>query len=354
MKIDSRSAVDGTDRPVEARIAMPAPARAAGLADERSIAPPLAALHGVRPPAPVWFEQAVAQVPEQRFHEVDGARVETLAWGKPGNPGLLFLHGNAAHAHWWSFVAPFFATQYRVVALSWSGMGASDWRDAYSLDGFVAEALMVTELEGLFASAHRPVVVGHSFGGVPTAALAGRAGERIGGAILVDSPLMSPEQRAERRRRRGRPARSEDREVRPHRVYPDVATALARYRFLPAQSCENLYLVDYIARLSLREVTAPVPGVCWRFDPAIWAKFRHGDPMIGLESARCPVAIIWGSQSRLVDEGVIAWQRSKAPPGTASIEIPEAGHHLMLDQPIAFVTALRALLAGWRAAPGAR
>jgi pimeloyl-ACP methyl ester carboxylesterase len=315
----------------------------------QEIAPPLAALGGTTPPAPAWFHEMLALAPERRCHVVDGARIETLAWGERGRPGLLFLHGNAAHADWWSFIAPFFLPRHRVVALSWSGMGSSDWREAYSLDGFVAEALMIAELEGLFSAPARPVVVGHSFGGVPTAAIAGRCGERIGAAVLVDSPLMSREQREERRRRRGGPARSEDKTVRPHRVYPDMASALARYRFLPPQHCENLYAVDYIARRSLRDVTEPVPGVTWRFDPALWAKYRHGDPTVGLDTARCPVAIIWGSESKLVDEGVIAWQRSKAPPGTPSIEIPEAGHHLMLDQPIAFVTALRALLAGWPA-----
>ena len=29
------------------------------------------------------------------------------------------------------------------------------------------------------------------------------------------------------------------------------------------------------------------------------------------------------------------------------VEIPQARHHLILDQPIAFVAALRALLADW-------
>jgi hypothetical protein len=29
------------------------------------------------------------------------------------------------------------------------------------------------------------------------------------------------------------------------------------------------------------------------------------------------------------------------------VEIPEAGHHLMLDQPLSLLTALRTLLADW-------
>jgi len=32
---------------------------------------------------------------------------------------------------------------------------------------------------------------------------------------------------------------------------------------------------------------------------------------------------------------------------TPVIEIPEAGHHAMLDQPLILLTALRALLADW-------
>src|SRR3712207_9584205 len=66
---------------------------------------------------------------------------------RSGKPGLLFLHGNGAHADWWSFIAPFFADTHRVAALSWSGMGGSDHRERYSIDGFVAEAFGVAEAE---------------------------------------------------------------------------------------------------------------------------------------------------------------------------------------------------------------
>ena len=36
-------------------------------------------------------------------------KLEVLTWGEVGKPGLLFVHGNSAHADWWSFIAPFFA-----------------------------------------------------------------------------------------------------------------------------------------------------------------------------------------------------------------------------------------------------
>ena len=71
---------------------------------------------------------------------MDGAEVETLAWGERGKPGLIFLHGGAAHGDWWSFIAPFFARERRVVAPTFSGMGRSQWRDAYDFRQFVREA----------------------------------------------------------------------------------------------------------------------------------------------------------------------------------------------------------------------
>src|SRR5215469_10262550 len=103
------------------------------------IASPLARFNGVRPPAPAWFKEALASEPEVNLVPVSGARIELLTWGERGKPGLIFVHGNSAHARWWSFIAPFFAEDYRVAALSLSGMGGSDWREAYGFDLFAEE-----------------------------------------------------------------------------------------------------------------------------------------------------------------------------------------------------------------------
>ncbi|MHB8285667.1 MAG: alpha/beta fold hydrolase, partial [Caulobacteraceae bacterium] len=83
---------------------------------------PLARFHGERPPAPAWFAAALAQAPDRSFVPVEGVNIELLAWGERGRPGLLFLHGGRAHADWFSFIAPFFADDYRVGAVSMSGM----------------------------------------------------------------------------------------------------------------------------------------------------------------------------------------------------------------------------------------
>ena len=61
---------------------------------------PLALLHGTVPPAPAWFARVIAQTPESAFVEVEGARIHYLRWGDRAKPGLLLVHGNAAHAYW--------------------------------------------------------------------------------------------------------------------------------------------------------------------------------------------------------------------------------------------------------------
>jgi pimeloyl-ACP methyl ester carboxylesterase len=38
---------------------------------------------------------------------------------------------------------------------------------------------------------------------------------------------------------------------------------------------------------------------------------------------------------------------SLLPPGSPYFEIPEADHHVMADQPLAFIAAIEALLTSW-------
>ncbi|HEY2366576.1 MAG TPA: alpha/beta hydrolase [Polyangiaceae bacterium] len=66
-----------------------------------------------------------------------------------------------------------------------------------------------------------------------------------------------------------------------------------------------------------------------------------------LANVRCRVAMFRGQYSYVVlpETGEYMYQllRRNAP----LVEIPEAHHHLILDQPLAFIAATRALLADW-------
>ncbi len=302
---------------------------------------PLAAFHGERPPAPDWFLGAVSQPYETAHVAVDGARVHYQRWGRRGAPGLLLVHGNGAHAHWWDFIAPYFAGHYNVAAMTFSGMGDSDWREDYRMETFAAEQIAVCEDAGLFDGPVKPIIVAHSFGGFVTLVTGADYGDRLTGTVIVDSPVNPPD------RPRGGPPRS----VRANKVYPDLASALGRFRLAPPQLCENLFALDYIARWSLRKTAQDdgTAGWTWKFDPGIWRHFDAGRPSSELlRATQCRIAIFRGEDSALMPDDVGDYMQSLLGHQVPFISIPHARHHVMLDQPLAFVAALRTLLDEWK------
>lgn len=295
----------------------------------------LGPFQGQKPPAPAWFEAAIAAAPERSLIPVEGARIELLTWGEVGKPGLLFLHGNGAHADWWSFIAPFFAKDWRCAAISWSGMGGSDWRPAYSAQLFAAEISAAVEAARLEAGGVKPILVGHSFGGFPTLYYGVEHADRLRGVVMVDSSIQPPEKRW-----RGPPSRPD-----ANRVYPTLEAALARFRLAPPQACENLYIADHIARGSLKQVEG---GWTWKFDPAIWQRFSMPDLGLLLPRIACPAALMWGERSNLMTAETVDYMVREMPDSVLRAIVPDADHHVMVDQPLAFVAGLRGLLAGWR------
>jgi pimeloyl-ACP methyl ester carboxylesterase len=302
---------------------------------------PLAIYKGAPPPAPKWFEDAIAAKYETAYVECEGARIHYQRWGDRAKPGLLLVHGNGAHAHWWDFVAPYLSEDYHVVAMTFSGMGDSDWRETYTMDVFAREQLAVCEASGLFAGPTKPIIVAHSFGGFVTILTGAEYGDRFEGVVIVDTPVNPPD-----RPRRGPPT------VRGGKVYPSLEAALARFRLAPPQPCENHYAMDYIARWSLKK--APMgdgsgDGWAWKFDPSIWQRFQVSRaPQDLLKETRCRIALFKGDKSVIWEDDVGDYMQSLLNRQVPFIEIPEARHHVMLDQPLAFVAALRTLLQEWR------
>ena len=326
----------------------------------QEVASPLAPFKGARPPGPAWFEAALARAPERTLVPVDGANIELLTWGERGKPGLIFVHGNSAHADWWSFIAPFFADDCRVAALSLSGMGASDWRETYSFETFADEIHQCATAAGLYEAPVKPVYIGHSFGGAQVFNSAARYPERMRACILVDTGFGGPPTKEEVERweqeevaKGGNPGRWRGPFQRsgPNRVYATLEEALTRFRFMPPQVPGNLYIADYIARHSLKP--APMPdgtgeGWTWRFDPALWTKLdRSGMTPVGTENA-APLAHIYGDRSAIIRRHGLSGH-DLIPAAAPHIVIPDSEHHIMVDQPLALVAALRALLAAWPA-----
>ena len=326
------------------------------------IASPLKPFNGQVPPTPAWFTKAIAHEPERTFVPVDGANIEMLTWGQVGKPGLILVHGNSAHADWWSFIAPFLADEWRVAALSLSGMGGSDWRDTYSFEGFATEIWECAKAAGLYEAAVDPIYVGHSFGGSQVFYSACNHPERMRACLMLDTGFgrpPTPEQiekmRAkaiaegrpeEARRIGGPPSRTQ-----PNRVYATLEEALTRFRFMPPQVPGNLYVADFIARRSLKR--APMPdgsgeGWTWKFDPFMWGKLNRDDMDNATPERAPPLAHIYGENSSVMRRNWNGEDYSSPIPASApQIAIPDSEHHIMVDQPLALVAALRTILATW-------
>jgi len=301
---------------------------------------PLVQFNGERPSAPDWFVDALAVPTERGTVTVEGARIHWKAWGERGNAGLILVHGGVAHKDWWDSIAPFLAPTRRVVALDLSGMGDSDHRDRYAMETYALEVLAAGEAGGAF-KAGKPFLVGHSFGGFVSVATAMEHGERLAGIAVLDSPIRPSEEQ----RRSSPPSRG-------GMIYNSFESALARFRLLPEQDCENAFLLDHIARQSLKQVTRPdgTHGWTWKFDPKLWDKLDYNRPppadIVGALKTR--IALFRGSDSRLVNDEIWSFMGETFGPDTTMVSIPNAEHHLILDQPIAVAAALEVLTGpGW-------
>lgn len=294
--------------------------------------------------APAWFTAALAHEPERGEVEVEGCPVRWLAWGERTLPTLVLVHGGAANAFWWTFIGPLLADEYRVVAPHLSGHGDSGWRDGYRTELWAEEVMAVSEAAGRSGDPSHdrldvlPYVAGHSLGSQVTAVTAARHGDRLAAAVLIDFGL----------RKRGERSQSAQRADRNYRDWPSRAEALARFRIIPWQPCDNDFVVRHIAEQSVVQRADGRWG--WKFDPDLFGRSTERYMGDYLADITVPVALITGRDSRVVPPDITARAVSALPRPVPVVPIPAAHHHVMLDQPLAFVSALRAVLATWRAA----
>jgi pimeloyl-ACP methyl ester carboxylesterase len=290
-------------------------------------------------PQPAWFDRALAVPSATGRVEVRGVPINYAAWGEQGKPGVVLVHGSNAHLEWWRFVAPFLAADFRVAALDSSGNGDSGWRERYSGALFAEEVMAVADAAGL---GERPFVVGHSFGGFIALETGHYYGDRLGGVVMVDFTVRPPENYTEWGRRRER----EGKEPRRTRVYDDFETALGRFRLLPEQPCQHPYVIDYIARRSLRQVEG---GWTWKFDPTLFDHLEMGagqrDKFLAL---RCRSAVILGEHSRDGGAQSGTYMREISGGRVPIFTIPTVHHHMMFEEPLALSTGIAALLLDWR------
>ncbi len=287
---------------------------------------------------PDWFWNAVEAPRETGRVEVDECDVCFQAWGERGLPGLLLVHGMNAHAHWWDFIAPHLSERYRIAAVDLTGMGDSDYRHEYDADTWADELLAVADAAGLGTDT---VIVGHSFGGRIGLHAAVRHQARFAGLVMADAGIRDPEDRIDHERppMGGAPV-----------LYPDAETARKRFRLQPPQPCANDFLLEYIARQSVMFFEADDDGdggFAFKFDTDLMTSMSgvsRDDAEADFRALELPFGLIYGADSALFSGRTLAYMQQLRGGEFPAVALPDAQHHLFLDQPLAFVDAVAELL----------
>ncbi|WP_028223034.1 alpha/beta fold hydrolase [Paraburkholderia oxyphila] len=278
--------------------------------------------------SPSWFNSAIRQPRSSHFTESSGAAVHYVSWNAADThkPPLVFAHGFLGHTHWWDFIAPFFIERFRVFALDFSGMGESGYRREYANEMFVRDLVAVVDT----IDSGPCTVVGHSFGGSRLLRACATFPDRLSHAIVLDSHFKV----------RGNTSPAVERRP-PPRPYPDRHTAIGRFRLTPEQNCPA-WLLEYLAQTSLRQTAG---GWVWRFDPKLRDLQLVEEDERLLSRITVPISYVHAELSSVVNADLAHRIVAAIPRAKGPITMPGAGHHMMLDQPLALVGVLRALLA---------
>ncbi|WP_255441933.1 MULTISPECIES: alpha/beta fold hydrolase [Corallococcus] len=127
---------------------------------------------------------------------VSGANGINLHYLRTGgaNPPIVLLHGLMGSGACWTPVARVLEGDFDVVMPDARGHGGSSApHHGYGYDAHASDVEAL--IRGLALS--RPVLLGHSMGGMTAAVVAGRRAGGLRGVILVDPTFLSPERQRE-------------------------------------------------------------------------------------------------------------------------------------------------------------
>ena len=244
---------------------------------------------------------------------------------------MLCVHGGAAHAHWFDYVAPGFTPDHHVYSLDLRGHGDSARADphTYAWKTFAADIHAFVEKLDL----RDFVLVGHSMGGMVSLVYASTYPGRLGALVIIDSIMLMPMERVTRMREFG---------ARPAKGYASEDELVARYRLEPANS--QMAAPEVIRRMAVHSGTQDADGQ-WQHkaDRGVYANFEQiaGVPL--WEKVKVPALVIRGERSTRFTPEQLAEVRARAPQ-VQMAEVPASDHHITLDNPRGFVEVVRKFL----------
>ncbi len=286
---------------------------------------------------PQWFLDALAQKPDIKTVKIKGSKISYNCWGEKNKPGLIFVHGGMAHADWWNFITPYFLKTHRVIAMNLGGMGDSEWRKEYSTETWGLEIEGVCKKEKL----KKPIIIGHSLGGMCGVYAASIMKKDLYGLVIVDTAILPPSDKPPKF----------DFKIRANKIYKSLKEIKSRFRLVPGQIDALEYIMDYIAEKSIKKNKG---GWTWKFDPNYMKIFnsesfleRQAVYRNKLKGLKCRVAILRGEKSVIFPGSSAKYMHELMDKKSPIINVPEAHHHIMVDQPMALISALRSLIIDW-------
>ena len=278
-----------------------------------------------------WFNESLLSTPTENFVEVEGAKIHYLTWGDTKNPGLFFIHGFSANAHWWDFIAPAFIEEYCVVAIDLSGSGDSDHREAYSQEMYANEIKAVCD-EMDWESAD---FIAHSMGGSISLNATSIYPEIFKSLYLLDSIVILPPDKV-------RNYSSNRSMIRADFIYEDEASAIESFRLIPPQPCRNEFLLNHIAINSYKQTEE---GWLLKSDGKMMKTYQSKDLTETLMAIQCPIYIVYGLMSQIFTQEILDYTVyvGNIPPERV-IGVPGTMHHLFVDDPLSVIEELKKLL----------
>jgi pimeloyl-ACP methyl ester carboxylesterase len=255
--------------------------------------------------------------------------LRVLEGGAKGAQPLLFLHGRGHAATMWAPVLAELASKRQITAVDLPGFGHSGAPPIRGRKGEEGLAFFAEPIERLLGerSNERPIVVGHSLGGLVALDLASRRPELVRGLVLIDAMGLGPVAKASSRLylRTGPERLARARGI--GRFFTGTRLPDLDARSFDPLSVEALALL----REELLSVRGGRPRASKAFDsmvPLIGEPFHLRDR---LDQIACDTLLLWGDRDEAFPLPVAIEASTKLR--HAKLEVLAAGHSPHVECP---------------------
>ncbi len=250
-------------------------------------------------------------VAQDKFVDVGGLNLHYLDWGSQDKPDILLVHGMTGNCHDWDGFVAKVREDYHILALDQPGHGDSDWykESGYKTKDYLGALEGFVDAIGLGSF----IYIGHSMGAHNGLAYTASHPDRVKKLVMVDFG--------------------------PAREFPSGSWTQ------PPQSFDSVEEVfgwlkqgrDTTPHEVLKEKalwrTKQMPSgkYVFKHDPTVSNAWDCQDLWSEAPKVSCPTLVMRGGESASVSTEYLKRAAAALPKGHY-VEIPGAGHSIMLDQ----------------------